>query len=118
MRQVDFFAQAIEKPLRLIKARNAKGEHESSPVHLHKGSSLIFSRVVYRTGNTNRRCFIQAILLIEDRRRAQMQCTGHAKAEVAGPTLGLGRSVTTDMAKPGGSFHVVAATHAALFQSR
>jgi hypothetical protein len=40
-----------------------------------------------------------------------MQGAGHPIAKVAGLALGLVRFIITDVANPGGSFHIVAAAH-------
>ena len=41
-----------------------------------------------------------------------MQGAGHSIAEVTGVALGVIRFIITDVANPGGSFHIVAAAHA------
>ena len=79
---------------------------------LTQESQLLFTRIISRAGNTDTGRFIKAILWVENRRRAQMQGTGHPIAEVAGLALGLVRFIITDVTNPGGSFHVVAAAHA------
>jgi hypothetical protein len=79
---------------------------------LDQESQLLFTSVISRAGNTDPGRFIKAILWVEDRRRAQMQGAGHSIAEVTGVALGVIRFIITDVANPGGSFHVVAAAHA------
>jgi len=41
-----------------------------------------------------------------------MQGAGHSIAEVTGVALGVIRFIITDVANPGGSFHIVAAAYA------
>jgi len=41
-----------------------------------------------------------------------MQGAGHSIAEVTGLALGVIRFIITDVANPGGSFHIVAAAYA------
>jgi hypothetical protein len=41
-----------------------------------------------------------------------MQGAGHSIAEVTGVALGVIRFIITDVANPGGSFHIVTAAHA------
>ena len=72
---------------------------------------LVLFGVSNRAGDTDCGRFIKTILLVVKRRRTQMQRAGHPVAEVARFTLGVVGFVITDVANPGGSFHVVAAAH-------
>jgi len=80
--------------------------------HWDQESQLLFTSVISRAGDTDPGRFIKAILWVEDRRRAQMQGAGHSIAEVTGVALGVIRFIITDVANPGGSFHIVAAAYA------
>ena len=93
--------------------RNEKGEPDGSPHQNHndtRPSLPLFTSIIGRAGNTDPRSFIKAILWVKERRRAQMQGAGHP-IEVTGLALALVRFIITDVANPGGSFHIVAAAH-------
>ena len=95
--------------------RKEKGEPDGSPHQNHndtRTSLPLFTSVISRAGNADPGRFIKAILWVEERRRAQMKGAGHPIAEVTGLALAVVRFIITDVTNPGGSFHIVAVTHA------
>ena len=91
---------------------NEKGRTKRLALCCHNVKRLlVLFGVINRAGDTDRGRFIKAIFFIVKRRRTQMQRAGHPVAEVTRFTLGVVRFVITDVANPGGSFHVVAAAH-------
>ena len=73
--------------------------------------SLLLFGISGRAGDTNPRRFKQSILFIVKRRWPQVQRASHPETKVACFAIGVVRFVITDVADPGSSFNVVAATH-------
>jgi hypothetical protein len=72
---------------------------------------VLFTSVISCAGDTNPGRFIKAVLWVEDRRRTQVQGTGHPIAKVTHFAIGVIRLIITKVANPRGSFHGVTTAH-------